>query len=206
MSSQSSSLLNTEQSLLQYRLLARIPCTWLLPHTLSRRTFSFAACVQRPSRCSMIQEHSMAASAWRKATEQHFTTGDVPPQRSSRCWCDPLPCKPFHYTSPSNAQGLICIHNLKYLQGTEMVFQLTWQLCRDPEKDSPLILSSVNPGKFHLFSEECNWTYSSIVGSRIWPSTFFFSKYMLNRQIVRVLCEEEAPGPKELMSFLKVQI
>lgn len=35
---------------------------------------------------------------------------------------------------------------------------------------------------------------------------FFFSKYMLNRQIVRVQCEEEAPGPKELMSFLKVQI
>lgn len=29
---------------------------------------------------------------------------------------------------------------------------------------------------------------------------------MLNCQIVRVLCEEEAPGAKDLMAFLKVQI
>lgn len=166
MSNQSSFLLNTEQSLLQYRLLARIPGTGLLPHALSRRTFCFAACVQRPSRCSMIQEHSMAASGWRKATEQHCTRGCATTEELQvLMW--PPPCKPFHYTSPSNAQGLTCIHHLKYLQGTEMVFQLTWQLGRDPEKESPLILSSVNPGKFHLFSGECNWTYSSIVESRI---------------------------------------
>lgn len=82
--------------------------------------------------------------------------------------------KPFHYTSPSSAQSLIRIRHLKDLQGTEMVFQLTWQLCRDLETDSPLVFSSVNPGKFHLFSEECNWTHSSIVRSRIWPSTCFW--------------------------------
>lgn len=78
-------------------------------------------------------------------------------QRSSRCWDDPFLQAPsitpaLQMPRNSGLNWYICI-TLKYLQGIEIVFQITWQLCGSAETDSPLIFSSVNQGNFIYFQE-----------------------------------------------------